>query len=67
MLVTRSAEVENKSGTYKRNNLCWFRSEFVRKLFVEVDQVGDVDITIVFLQKGIFAKLITKESLANVG
>lgn len=33
----------------------------MRKLLVEVDQVGDVDIAIVLLQKGVFAKLITED------
>ena len=32
----------------------------MRQVFVEADQVVDVDVQIVFLQQRIFAKLITK-------
>ena len=44
---------------YERNDLCGLGGEFVGKLFVVGDQVSDVDVAIVFLDKSVLAELVS--------
>lgn len=46
-------------GPYQRDNLCWLRCQSVRELFVKADQVVDVDIAEVSLEKSILSELIS--------
>lgn len=43
--------------TYQGDDVCRLRHQLVRQLLVVVDQVVDVDITVVLLQKSILLQL----------
>ena len=47
------------SGAYKGYDFCGLGGELVCKLLVISDYVGDIDIAVVFLDKGILPQLVS--------
>lgn len=41
--------------THERNDFCWLGGEFVSKFFVKVNQVVDLNVAVVLLEKGILS------------
>lgn len=44
---------------YQRNNLCGLCHEFVRQIFIELDEMPNVNITVVLFLENILADLIS--------
>jgi hypothetical protein len=45
--------------TYERNDLCWFGDQSVGQLFVERDEVPDIDVAIILFEEHVLTDLIS--------
>lgn len=50
-------------GTHEGNDLSWFSDESVSQLFVERDQMANIDIAKVLLEKNVLADLVSGTKL----
>jgi hypothetical protein len=50
--------------TYQGNDLCWFGDQSVGQLFVERDQVPNIDVAIVLFEEHVLTDLISGRTLA---
>jgi hypothetical protein len=57
--VPYASSIAVAGGTYERNNFGGFRDEPVCKLFIEVDQIFDIDIAVEFFQQRILSQLVS--------
>jgi hypothetical protein len=50
--------------THQGNDLCWFGDQSVGQLFVERDEVTNIDVAIVLFEEHVLTDLISKRTLA---
>jgi hypothetical protein len=49
---------DSQVGAYQRYDFCGLRDQSVGNLFVELDQVANIDVTVVLLEERILAQLV---------